>query len=122
VAELALDQRQRDPFVQELDGMGVAQLVGREPAPDSCLKRDVAQLDPCSAGGPRPAAGRTVNTQNSAPTGSATRSASHGSIADHAQASIPTSRRRLVLAVPDQNRAAALVEVSLGERERVVDA
>jgi hypothetical protein len=27
VAELALDQRQRDPFVHELDGVRVAQLV-----------------------------------------------------------------------------------------------
>ena len=49
VAELALDQ-QRDPFVQQLDGVRVAQLVGREPAPDSCLEREVAKLDPCSAG------------------------------------------------------------------------
>ena len=50
VAELALDQRQRDPLVQELDGVRVAQLVGREPAPDSGLEREVAQLDPCRAG------------------------------------------------------------------------
>ena len=50
VAELALDQRKRDPFVQQLDGVSVAQLVGREPAPDACLERQVAQLDPCGAG------------------------------------------------------------------------
>jgi hypothetical protein len=50
VAELALDQRQRDPFVQQLDRVRVAQLVRREPPPDSCLQRDLVELDPSGAG------------------------------------------------------------------------
>ena len=37
VPELALDQRQCDPFVQQLNGVRVAQLVRREPPPDPAL-------------------------------------------------------------------------------------
>ena len=48
VAELALDQRQRDSLVHQLDCVGVAQLMGREAAPDSRLERELAQLDPRS--------------------------------------------------------------------------
>lgn len=50
MAELALDQRQRDPFVQQLDGVRVAQLVGREPPPDAGLEREVVKLDQSGAG------------------------------------------------------------------------
>jgi hypothetical protein len=35
VAELPLDDHQRDPFAGHLDGVGVAELVGREPALDA---------------------------------------------------------------------------------------
>jgi hypothetical protein len=42
VPELALDQRQRDTFVHQLDGVRVAQLVRREPAPDPCPERQLA--------------------------------------------------------------------------------
>jgi hypothetical protein len=73
VAELALDQRPRDPLVQQLDSVCMAQLVGRQH---------------------RPRVGPSI-TQNSGPAGSCTRSGSHGSIADHAQLFIPTSRRAL---------------------------
>jgi hypothetical protein len=62
VAELALDHWERDSLVRQLDGMRVAQLMRREAAPDSGIEREVAKLDPCSAGGPRPSAGRTVRT------------------------------------------------------------
>jgi len=50
----------RVPLVQELDGVGVAQLMGREPAPHTCLEREVAQLDPRRARRPRTPAGRAV--------------------------------------------------------------
>ena len=50
VPELALDQRQRDPFVQQLNGVRVAQLVRREPPPDPGLERYVMKLNPCRAG------------------------------------------------------------------------
>ena len=50
MAELALDQRQRDPFVQQLNGVRVAELMRREPPPDSRPERDAVQLDPRRAG------------------------------------------------------------------------
>ena len=46
VAELALDQRQRDPLVQQLHGVRMAELVRRQPASDSCLEREVVKLGP----------------------------------------------------------------------------
>ena len=39
VPELALDQRQRDPFMQQLDSVRMAELVGREAPPDARLNR-----------------------------------------------------------------------------------
>ena len=59
--QLALNQRQRDPLMQQLDRVSVPELVGREPAPHACLERELAQLDPCSAGRPRPSPGRAVD-------------------------------------------------------------
>ena len=50
MAELPLDQRTRDPLVPSLDGVSVAPLMGRAPAPDSRLEREVAKLDPRRAG------------------------------------------------------------------------
>jgi len=50
VAELALDQRQRDAFVQQLDGVRMAQLVRRHPSPDACHTREAVKLDPRRAG------------------------------------------------------------------------
>ena len=48
--------------MRQLDGIRVAQLMRRDAAPDSGGDREVAKLDPCSAGGPRPSTGRTVRT------------------------------------------------------------
>ena len=42
--ELALDDVDRHPFAGEFDGVGVSELVGREPSSDSGLERDLAQL------------------------------------------------------------------------------
>jgi hypothetical protein len=50
MAELALDQRQVDPLVHQFDGVRVAQLVGREPAPDACLGGEAAKLYARGAG------------------------------------------------------------------------
>ena len=41
VPQLALDQRQRDPLMQQLDSVRMAELVGREAPPDVRLKRDL---------------------------------------------------------------------------------
>ncbi len=44
MAELALDDVDRDPFAGELDGVGVAELVGREPPPDAGVSSQLAQF------------------------------------------------------------------------------
>ena len=56
VPQLALDQRQRDPLMQQLDSVRMAQLVGREAPTDARLKRDLVQLQPGGAGRPGVAA------------------------------------------------------------------
>jgi len=48
--ELALDQRQRDPFVEQLDSMGMTELVRSKPSPHTSTGRDPAQLNPNRAG------------------------------------------------------------------------
>ena len=50
LAELALDQRQRDPLVQQLNGVRMAELMRRHAPTDSCLEREVVKLDPRRAG------------------------------------------------------------------------
>ena len=47
---------------------------------------------------------------------------SHGSSCSHPHASIPNLAAATALAAPDQERAAALIEVAFGKRERFVDA
>ena len=54
MAELALDDDQRDTLARHLDGVGVAELVRRESSPDAGERHRVAQLFAC--GGRRPAA------------------------------------------------------------------
>ena len=39
--QLALDQRQRDALTQQLDSVGMAELVGREASADARLERDL---------------------------------------------------------------------------------
>jgi len=48
--QLALDQRQRDTLVQQLDSVRMAELVGREAPADAGLERDLVQLQPGGAG------------------------------------------------------------------------
>jgi hypothetical protein len=44
VAELALDDDQRDALVRELDGMRMPELVWRETSPDTGFERGPAQI------------------------------------------------------------------------------
>jgi hypothetical protein len=60
VTQLALDDVERDSFVGELDGVGVAQLVGREAPPHTGLRGYSAQLGAGGVAGPGPAAGGPV--------------------------------------------------------------
>ena len=91
--ELALDDRQRDPFVGHLDRVRVAELMRREPTPDPVCGGSPARCRRADAGAQlRPAVGPWI-TQNNGPTGNCMRSCCQGSICSHAQLSIPTSRR-----------------------------
>jgi hypothetical protein len=61
VPELALDHDQRDAFVCHLDGVRVAALVRREPAPDARRSSSVLQLLAGCGRLPMPPAGRAVD-------------------------------------------------------------
>jgi hypothetical protein len=120
VAELALDQRQRDPLVQQLHSMGMAQLMRGQarghPAAVAvrCSLRRGALADQAW-----PRVGPAI-TQNSGPRGSFARSVSHGCSTDHRRGPCrPRAGDRL--SVPDQDRPAALVEVGFGQRQGLVD-
>src|SRR5215207_11255 len=52
VSELAPDDDQRHAFARHLDGMGVPELVWREPAPHSCRGRGAPKLGACRGGRP----------------------------------------------------------------------
>src|SRR3954451_12228722 len=58
VAELSLDDDQRDAFAGHLDGVRVAELMGCEAPPDTGLRGGVAQLGARRAGRPCAAASR----------------------------------------------------------------
>ena len=44
--ELALDDHQRNPLVGQLNSVGMAQLMGRKPAPDPSTRGHQTQLPP----------------------------------------------------------------------------
>ena len=76
--ELVLDQRQRDPLVQQLDSVRMAELVGSEAPADACLDRDWCswrRAAPADQACPR--VGPAI-TENNGPTGNVARSESHG--------------------------------------------
>ena len=90
--ELALDDVDRDALAGELDGMSVAELVGRKPASDAGVGGELAQLAPGGGDQRRPRVAPSM-TQNSGPGGSKTRSASHASSCSKPNGSMPASRR-----------------------------
>ena len=55
MAQLALDDVDRDTFARELDRVGVPQLMRREPATDARLSGELAQLTASGGRGPTPA-------------------------------------------------------------------
>jgi hypothetical protein len=70
VAELALDDVERDALAGELQRVRVAQLVRREPTPDPSLSGEPAELGAAAAPDHgRPRVGPSI-MQNSGPTGS----------------------------------------------------
>ena len=73
MAELALDHVERDALAGELDGVGVAQLVRREAAPDAGLGGEPAELDARVRARPGPPAGRAVDDAEQRPDWGSTR-------------------------------------------------
>ena len=61
MAELALDDVERHAFAGELDGVGVAQLMRREAAPDTRLGGKPTELDPDAGARPGSASRRPVD-------------------------------------------------------------
>ena len=95
VAELSLDDVERDALAGEFDRVGVAKLVRREAPSDSRLGGQPTELGPAppALDQGRPRVGPSM-MQNSGPTGSSTRAASQGRSCSQPQASMPISRRR----------------------------
>ena len=79
VPQLALDQRQRDALMQQLDSVRMAKLMGREASADARLTRDLVQLQPGRAGRPRVSARRSGYRAGQRADGSVARSESHRS-------------------------------------------
>jgi hypothetical protein len=69
VAELALDDDQRDAFAREVDGMGVPELVGREAPPEPGVNGGPAQVRSCGGARRVPTACRTVDDAEQRPDG-----------------------------------------------------
>jgi hypothetical protein len=101
VAELTLDDHERYAFMCEFDGMRVTQLVrgevARTPA-DAAVSRNWARA--AATDQRRPRVGPVI-TQNSGPTGSSSRTISHGRSCSQAQSSMWSSLRTAVFADDD---------------------
>jgi hypothetical protein len=69
--QLALDDIERHPFVGELDGVGVTQLVGREPPPHPGFGGDAPEPDAGGVARPGPATGPSVDHAQQRPDGHA---------------------------------------------------
>jgi hypothetical protein len=69
VAQLALDDVQRDALAREFERVRVARLVRREPAPDAGLGGEPAQLAADPGAGPGPSAGGAVDDAEQRPGG-----------------------------------------------------
>ena len=122
VSELALDDDQRHAFARHLDGVGVTELVRREPAPHACRGGGAPQLGACRRGRPVPSARRAVDDAEQR---------ADRELAPHRQArarAVPIPIRPCRPrdggrpSAPDQQRAAALIEIALGQSERLLDA
>jgi hypothetical protein len=76
MAELALDDVEWHAFTGELNGVGVAQLMRREPTPHARLCGEPAELSPDPGARPGPASGRSVDDAEQRADGSSTRAPS----------------------------------------------
>jgi hypothetical protein len=122
LAELALDDDQRDAFAGHLDRVGVAQLMWREATPHSCRGRRSTQLRACRCGRPVPSAHRAVDDAQKRTDRQPTPYVEPGLellLSPGVHADLATAP---ALAAPDQDGAAALIKVAFRKHERILDA
>jgi hypothetical protein len=122
VPELSLDDDERDAFVGHLDRVRVAQLVRCKPAPDTRPGGDAAELAAHRGGRRGAAVGAPVDDAEQWPDGQLGAGGEPGSQLFPALVVHPYLASASSLAAADQQRAAALVEVVLGGRERLLEA
>jgi hypothetical protein len=121
VAELALDDLQRHAFARQLDGVRVAELVRREAAANAGRDRGVAKL--VSGGtGPLAPTRRSVQDAQQWPDeqlGPQLEPRLELGPAPRVHARLAATS---ALAATQEQRAAALIEIGLGQGQRLVDA
>ena len=119
--ELALDQRQRDPLAQQLDGVGVAELMRSYAPADPGRDGGAMQLKASRAGRPGVPARRPGDhaeqraDRERHPLG-------HPRFKGRPASRVhPDHAAAIVLPVPDQNRSPPWLQIGLGQRQRLVD-
>ena len=122
VAELALDNVQRNALAGELDGVRVAQLMRREAAAHARLGREPMELEPDRGARPGPAASRAVDDAEQRPDRQLDACGEPRRSCSQPQASMPISRRRPPLPLRTSSDPALRIEVALAQRERLLDA
>jgi len=109
------------PLPRKLDSVGVAELVRSEPAPDARGGGEVTELGARGGGRPRPAAGGSVDHAQQRT--DRQRDAVRQPRVELLKAPLvhPGLASLIALAMADQQRASALVDVGLAQRERFRD-
>jgi hypothetical protein len=121
VAELALDDQERNAFVGQLEGVRVAELVRAESPADAGDRRRVSQLRASGRDGPAPAARRSGDVAEQRPdrefyAGGEPRLQLLPGPVVHADLAAAAA-----LAAAHQHGAAPRVKIRLGEGERLAD-
>src|SRR4051812_24523165 len=122
VAELALDHVERHALASELDGVGVAQLVRREAAPDARVGGEPAEFETYVGARSGAPAGRAVDDAEQRADRQLEASGEPGPQLLPAPGVHADLAPATALAVAHQQRPAPGVEVALAERERFLNA
>lgn len=120
--QLSLDDVERHALAGQLKRMRVTELVRREPAPHPRSGGEIAELDPDPGGRPGPTADWTVDHAGQRTDRQPLTLGHPGAEplkAPLVHADLPPAT---ALAVADEDRATVRVEITLAERERLLDA
>jgi hypothetical protein len=121
VAELALDDVDGHALAREFDGVGMAELMGSEPAPNPRFGGELAQFGAGGGGGPSPPAGGAVDHTEQRADRQGDAVGQPGSELLEAERVHPGFTTLVAFAVSDEQRPPAFVDVSLGQSERLGD-